>query len=87
MAAGLVVLASDVCGSALDRIEHGVNGFLHASGDANELSRQLCALICRIVEQRSHFFGKSGVDPEAKSHALKSLGIKEREFNQFLNER
>jgi hypothetical protein len=53
----------------------------------NELSRQLCALICRIVEQRSHFFGKPGVDPEAKSRALNSLGIKEREFNQFLSER
>ena len=53
----------------------------------NGLSRQLCALICRIVEQRSHFFGKPGVDPEAKARALKSFGIKEREFDQFLNER
>jgi hypothetical protein len=53
----------------------------------NELSRQLCALICRIVEQRSQFFGKPGVNAEAKSHALKSLGIREREFNQFLSER
>jgi len=53
----------------------------------NELSRQLCALICRIVEQRSHFFGKPGFNAEAKSHALKSLGIREREFNQFLSER
>ena len=44
MAAGLVVLASDVCGSALDRIEHGVNGFLHASGDTTELARQIAFL-------------------------------------------
>jgi glycosyltransferase involved in cell wall biosynthesis len=41
MAAGLVVFASDVSGSALDRIEHGVNGFLHKAGDANDLAGQL----------------------------------------------
>ena len=52
----------------------------------NDLSRQLCALICRIVDQRSHFFGKPGVDPQAKSRALRSLGIEEREFDQFLSE-
>jgi hypothetical protein len=53
----------------------------------SELSRQLCALICRIVDQRSHFFAKPGVDSEAKSRALRSLGIKEWEFDQFLTER
>ncbi len=41
MAAGLVVLASDVSGSALDRVEHGRNGFLHRAGDDEELAIQI----------------------------------------------
>jgi glycosyltransferase involved in cell wall biosynthesis len=45
MAAGCVVLASDVCGSAVDRIDSGVNGFLHRSGDWQELSDQVRALV------------------------------------------
>ena len=53
----------------------------------NELSRQLCALICRIVEQRSQYFGKPGIDAQAKAQALESFGIKEWEFEQFLTER
>jgi hypothetical protein len=53
----------------------------------NELSRQLCALICRIVEQRSQYFGKPGIDARAKSEALESFGIREWEFDQFLTER
>lgn len=53
----------------------------------NELARQLCALICRIVEQRCQYFGKPGIDPQAKAQALESLGIKEWEFEQFLTER
>lgn len=53
----------------------------------NGLSHQICALICRIVEQRSQFFGKPGVDPDARSRALENLGIREWEFEQFLDER
>jgi len=53
----------------------------------NELSRQLCALICRIVEQRCQYFGKPGVDAAAKAETLRSLGIREAQFEQFLNER
>ena len=53
---------------------------------ANELSRQLCALICRIVEQRSHYFGKPGIDAGARARALESFGIKEWEFERFLSE-
>ena len=53
----------------------------------SELSRQLCALICRIVEQRSQYFGKPGSDAQAKARALQSFGIKEWEFEQFLTER
>lgn len=52
----------------------------------NELSRQLCALICRIVEQRSQYFGKPGIDAQARARALESFGIKEWEFEQFLGE-
>lgn len=41
MAAGLVVMGSDVCGSAIDRIEDGVNGFIHEAGDWRQLSTQI----------------------------------------------
>ncbi len=41
MAAGLVVMASDTSGSALDRVEHGHNGFLHRAGDVEALTAQL----------------------------------------------
>lgn len=53
----------------------------------NELARQICGLICRIVEQRSRFFGKPGFDLDARRRTLKSLGIEEWEFEQFLEER
>ena len=45
MAAGLVVLASDACGSAIDRIENGVNGFIHRAGDVDELEKQILFLM------------------------------------------
>lgn len=41
MAAGLVVFGSDVSGSALDRIIHGVNGFIHKAGNSDQLADQL----------------------------------------------
>lgn len=41
MAAGLIVLASDTCGSAVDRIKNGINGFIHRAGDFNGLAEQL----------------------------------------------
>lgn len=41
MAAGLVVMASDVTCAALDRIDHGVNGFVHRAGDVAELATQI----------------------------------------------
>lgn len=53
----------------------------------NALSRQLCALICRIVEQRCQHFGKPGIDEQAKAQALESFNIREWEFELFLNER
>lgn len=37
MAVGCIVIASDAAGSATDRIEHGVNGFLFRDGNADEL--------------------------------------------------
>lgn len=41
MAAGLVVLASDRTGAALDRIDHACNGFIHPAGNIAELARQI----------------------------------------------
>jgi glycosyltransferase involved in cell wall biosynthesis len=45
MAAGLVVLGSDASGSAVDRIEHGLNGFIHRAGDVNALAKQVLFLL------------------------------------------
>ena len=45
MAASLVVLGSDMSGSAVDRIQHGINGFLHPAGDVHELSEQITFLL------------------------------------------
>ncbi len=53
MAAGLCVFASDACGAALDRIEHGINGFVHRAGDAEELAAQLLSVLrepARLLE-------------------------------------
>ena len=41
MAAGMVVLASDATGAAIDRIKHGFNGFIHRAGDVDMLADQL----------------------------------------------
>jgi glycosyltransferase involved in cell wall biosynthesis len=41
MAAGLPVLGSDVSGSVKDRVEHGINGFIHRAGDAHVLAEQI----------------------------------------------
>lgn len=45
MATGLVVLGSDVSGSALDRIEPGVNGLIHRAGDWKSLAAQICQVV------------------------------------------
>lgn len=45
MAAGCVVLASDCCGSAQDRIINGFNGMIHKAGDINQLNEQLAFLV------------------------------------------
>ena len=45
MAAGVVVMGSDTAGSVVDRIQHGVNGFIHRTGDADSLARQLVDLV------------------------------------------
>ncbi|QNP29907.1 glycosyltransferase family 4 protein [Cylindrospermopsis curvispora] len=41
MAAGCIVMASDVCGSAIDRIENKISGFIHRAGDWQQLSTQI----------------------------------------------
>jgi glycosyltransferase involved in cell wall biosynthesis len=41
MACGAIVVASDQTAAALDRIDNGVNGFLHASNDVNGLSSRI----------------------------------------------
>jgi glycosyltransferase involved in cell wall biosynthesis len=45
MAAGLVVMGSDTAGSVVDRVQHGVNGFIHRTGSADELAAQLESLV------------------------------------------
>jgi glycosyltransferase involved in cell wall biosynthesis len=41
MAASLVVMGSDVCGSVLDRIKSGENGFVHSAGNWLQLAEQI----------------------------------------------
>jgi len=41
MAASCIVFASNACGSGLDRIQSGVNGFLHQAGNWEELAGQI----------------------------------------------
>lgn len=41
MAAGLVVVASDVTFAALDRIEHGINGYIYKASDVEELADRI----------------------------------------------
>jgi glycosyltransferase involved in cell wall biosynthesis len=50
MAAGLVVLASDATGAGIDRIEHGVNGFIHVAGSESQLADQI-AWLCNHPEE------------------------------------
>lgn len=53
MAAGLVILGSDVSGAVRDRVDHGVNGFIHRAGDADGLAQQIEFLLKnpeRVVE-------------------------------------
>lgn len=45
MAAGIVVLASDATCAGLDRINHGVNGFIHSAGNVDELAGQIVRLL------------------------------------------
>jgi glycosyltransferase involved in cell wall biosynthesis len=45
MAAGLVVLGSEATAAVRDRIRHGENGFVHRTGDVDELARQIGALL------------------------------------------
>jgi len=41
MAAGMVVLGSDVCGSVVDRVEEGTSGFVHKAGDVDGLAEHM----------------------------------------------
>jgi hypothetical protein len=50
MASGAVVVASDRTASAIDRIVPGHNGFLHASGDVQDLAD----VIRRVVALAPH---------------------------------
>ena len=45
MASGLVVLGSDVSGSVRDRVQHGINGFIHRAGDTAHLSEHIELLL------------------------------------------
>jgi glycosyltransferase involved in cell wall biosynthesis len=52
MAAGLVVFASDVSGSAKDRIVHGENGFVHPAGDVETLASQIVTCMADVESLR-----------------------------------
>jgi glycosyltransferase involved in cell wall biosynthesis len=45
MAAGLVVLGSEATAAVRDRIRHGENGFIHRTGDVDELASQIAHLL------------------------------------------
>lgn len=45
MATGLPVLGSDICGSVQDRIQHGINGFIHQAGNVDELANHIMQCI------------------------------------------
>ena len=45
MAAGMIVLSSDTTYAGLDRIKHGVNGFIHSAGNVDELASQIVWLL------------------------------------------
>jgi glycosyltransferase involved in cell wall biosynthesis len=45
MASGVVVLASDATCAGIDRIAHGVNGFIHPSGNTQILAEQILFLL------------------------------------------
>jgi glycosyltransferase involved in cell wall biosynthesis len=45
MASGLVILASDQTNAAVDRIDHGVQGYLHKTGKAESLAEQIRAIL------------------------------------------
>ena len=49
MASGLIVLASDLSGSAVDRIQHGINGLIHRAADHEQLTQQ----ISYVLENRN----------------------------------
>ncbi len=48
MAAGLIVLASDTTGAALDRVKHGINGFIHKAANVEELTMQIVWLFKNV---------------------------------------
>ena len=55
MAAGCVVLGSDVCGSVMDRVKHGKNGMIHAVGDVDTLSFQM-----KMLNQNTQYAEEMG---------------------------
>jgi glycosyltransferase involved in cell wall biosynthesis len=53
MAAGLIPIASDQTGAALDRIEPKVSGFLHKAGDSESLAHALREVVKLSPEQKN----------------------------------
>lgn len=45
MAAGMIVMASDATCAGLDRIDHGLNGFIHSAGNVDKLAAQIAWLL------------------------------------------
>lgn len=63
MASGLLVLASDETGAALDRIQHGYNGLIHRAGD-----------VAQLADQVGWCLRHPGALHEMRAHARKTAG-------------
>ncbi|MBF9022618.1 glycosyltransferase [Rhodobacterales bacterium FZCC0069] len=52
MAASCVVMASDLCGSAIDRIENDRSGYIHPAGEYLQLARQIKNVVLDPIKMR-----------------------------------
>ncbi len=77
MAAGLVVLGSEATAAVRDRIRHGENGFVHPTGNVDELARQIGHLLKHpgIIPEIGHQARRTAEEwpVERGVHIIKSI--------------
>ncbi len=73
MASGLPVLASNVTCAALDRIENGVNGFIHPAGNVQILSEHITFLL--MNPQKIDEFGRNARNTAEKWPIERAVAI------------